>query len=96
MKICVGVLTIEIHLPESQSLKDRRSVIGSIKERVRKRFNVSIAEADCGEVWQRAELIFSCAGSKSSYVDETLTKLRQFIDSDPRGAVFNHDIRYYE
>ena len=52
----VGLLTIELHLPHSQSLKAKRTVIDSIKDRLRRRFNVAVAETGYQELWQRSVL----------------------------------------
>jgi len=50
----IGVLTLEVHLENSHSLKDKRHVIQGLKERLRHKFNVAVAEIDCQELWQRA------------------------------------------
>ena len=50
----VAVLTLEIHLPYAHSLKEKRVVVRKIKDRLRARFNVAVAEMDHQELWQRA------------------------------------------
>ncbi len=50
----IGVLTLEIHIPDARSLKDKRQVLRSLKDRLRGQFNVAIAELDHQEVWQRS------------------------------------------
>ena len=50
----VGLLTLEIHLPDAHSLKDKRQVVRKLKERLRARFNVAVAELDHQDLWQRA------------------------------------------
>lgn len=50
----IGVLTLEIHVEHSRSLKDKRNVVKSLKDRMRRRFNVSVAEIDGQESWQRS------------------------------------------
>jgi uncharacterized protein YlxP (DUF503 family) len=50
----IGLLTLEIHLPEARSLKDKRQVLRSLKDRLRGQFNVAVAELDHQELWQRA------------------------------------------
>jgi len=52
----IGLITLEIHLPYAQSLKDKRMVLRKVKDRLRARFNVSVAELDHQEVWQRSVL----------------------------------------
>ncbi len=50
----VGILTLEIHLPDAHSLKEKRFVVRKIKDRLRARFNVAVAELGHQELWQRA------------------------------------------
>jgi uncharacterized protein len=50
----IGVLTLEIYLPDARSLKDKRQVLRSLKDRLRSRFNVAVAELDHQDLWQRA------------------------------------------
>jgi uncharacterized protein len=50
----IGVLTLEIVLQNSHSLKDKRHVVKSLKDRLRGKFNVAVAEIDCQDLWQRA------------------------------------------
>jgi uncharacterized protein YlxP (DUF503 family) len=52
----IGVLTLEMRLESSHSLKEKRHVVQSLKERLRHKFNVSVAEIDCQDLWQRAVL----------------------------------------
>lgn len=53
----IGVLTFEVHLPQARSLKDKRQVVRSIKERLRARHNVAVAEMnDHADLWQRASV----------------------------------------
>jgi uncharacterized protein YlxP (DUF503 family) len=53
---CIGVLTLELRLEEAHSLKEKRHVVQGLKERLRHRHNVAVAEIDCQELWQRAVL----------------------------------------
>ena len=53
----IGLLTLEIHLPQARSLKDKRQVVRSVKERLRSRHNVAVAELEDGlDRWQRANV----------------------------------------
>jgi hypothetical protein len=52
----IGVLTLELRLESSHSLKDKRHVVKSLEDRLRNKFNVAVAEIDCQELWQRATL----------------------------------------
>ena len=52
----VGLLTLEIQLPYAHSLKEKRAVLRKVRDRLRARFNVAVAELDHQDVWQRATL----------------------------------------
>jgi uncharacterized protein len=72
----VAKLTIELEIPHAQSLKDRRQVLRSMKDKLRHSFNLSIAELDDGMVWNRATLGIAAISSSTSY----LTGQLQLID----------------
>jgi len=77
----VGVLRLTLFLPENHSLKGKRQVLRAIKDRVRNKFNVSIAESDGHDMWQRAELGICQVGSDRAFVDSALREVVNFIDS---------------
>ena len=77
----VGVLQLTLFLPENHSLKGKRQVLRAIKDRVRSKFNVSIAESDGHDLWQRAELGICQVGSDRAFVDSALREVVNFIDS---------------
>ena len=52
----IGLLTLEIHIPDARSLKDKRQVLRSLKDRLRGRFNVAVAELDHQDTWQRSQI----------------------------------------
>lgn len=61
----IAHLTLELRIEDAQSLKDKRQVVRSLKDRLRVKFNVSVAELDEGDMWQRATIgIVSISGSK--------------------------------
>jgi uncharacterized protein YlxP (DUF503 family) len=76
----VGVLRLELRLPETHSLKGKRSVIRSIKARVQQKFNVSIAECEEHDLWQLAVLGVSQVGADQPHVDRCLREVVRFID----------------
>jgi uncharacterized protein YlxP (DUF503 family) len=78
--VVVGVLRLELLLPENHSLKGKRSVLRTIKARVQNKFNVSIAECDDHDLWQRAMLGVSQVGSDERHVDACLREVVHFIE----------------
>ena len=77
----IGVCTIELRLPGNSSLKRKRSVVKSITTRVSREFNVSIAEVDAQDVWQRAVLGVSCVSSSAEYAHRQLERVVEWIES---------------
>jgi len=77
----VGVCTIHLHIPANRSLKDKRRVLKSLMARVRKDFNVSIAEVDQQDAWQTAALGVACVSSDSTYAHGLLSKVVEAIST---------------
>ena len=76
----VGVLRLTVYLHENHSLKGKRSVLRRVKARVREKFNVSIAEADDHDLWQRAVIGISQVGTDQAFVDGALREVVRCID----------------
>lgn len=76
----VGICTIELHLPGTRSMKGKRQILRSVKDRLRHRFNVSIAEVDYQDLWQRALIGVSTVGSDRGQVDRTLQHLVSTVE----------------
>lgn len=68
----IGLLTLEIHLPDAQSLKDKRQVIRRLKDRLRGHFNVAVAELDHHDLWQRAVVGVVTLSNDSEHVARSL------------------------
>lgn len=68
----IGVITLEMRLADSHSLKDKRHVVRSLKDRLRKRYNVSVAEIAYQELWQRALLAAVTVASSRAVAEQTL------------------------
>lgn len=71
--------TIELHLPYSSSLKQKRKTIQAIIARVRKRFNVSICEVDHHELWQRSTIGFCAVSASFAESDLILSALKETV-----------------
>ena len=80
----VKLLTVDILIPGCSSLKEKRFVLSSLKARLRKRFNVSVAEVDFQDKWQRTMLAVAIVGSDHGTIDGVCTRVRTFIDGDHR------------
>jgi hypothetical protein len=76
----VGIVRIELHIPGAASLKDKRSVVQSLKERIRSRIHASVAEVDHQDLWQRAALGVAVVSGESRQVDELLQVVRNLVN----------------
>ena len=85
----IGVCRIALELPASHSLKDKRRVIRSIRERVRNRFNVAIAEVGSNDRWQTAELGVTCVSNDPRHAHEVLSHVVQFVQNCREEAVMS-------
>ena len=83
----VAVGTVELHLPDVGSLKGKRHVIKGLKEKVRTRFQVSVAEIDHQDIWQRATLAVACVSGDSRHANEVVSKAMDFIEDNVDGYV---------
>jgi uncharacterized protein YlxP (DUF503 family) len=75
MTMAVGLLTLELHLAEAQSLKDKRQVLRGLKERLRAHFNVAVAELDFEDTWQRSVVGVVTLSNEEQHVEESLQKV---------------------
>ncbi len=78
----VGVAKITLRLAGSFSLKDKRRVVNSVRDRVRSKFNVAVAEVDQNDAWQTAVIGVTCVSNNVRHADQTLDKVLAFIESD--------------
>jgi hypothetical protein len=77
----VGILTVELHFPESGSLKGKRKHVASAKAQLRGRFGASVAEVDHHELWQRSSLTVACAASGHRELLEHLDAVVRYLGS---------------
>jgi uncharacterized protein YlxP (DUF503 family) len=83
----VGVLRLTLHLPGHGSLKSKRHVLRSAIDRVKAKFNVSIAEVADNDLWQRSVIGVAAVGNEHAFVNETLDKVSDFVASVHAGQI---------
>jgi len=79
-------------LPDVGSLKGKRHVLKGLKERVRARFEVSVAEVDHHDLWQRATLALACVSHDSRHANEVVSKAMDFIEEHVEGRVIDTSV----
>jgi len=90
--MCVGVLYIELLLRGNTSLKGKRQILRSIKDRTRRKFNVSIAEVDHNDLWQRAALSICCASNDRKHANSMLCEVVNFIECNFSTELLDYSI----
>ena len=76
----ISLLTIELMIPWAHSLKDKRSAVRGLKDRLRSRFNASVAEVAYQDKWQRAIIAVCIIGSDKRQLESDITKVRQLCE----------------
>lgn len=92
----VGLLTLEIHLPYSHSLKEKRAVLRKIRDRLRSRFNIAVAELDHRDVWQTATLGVVSISDSQSLLDAVLRDVLRETEKILGDDVASHEIEIFE
>jgi hypothetical protein len=88
----IGVCRLDLMIPENHSLKDKRRIVKQIVDRVRHRFNVSIAEVGNNDRWQSAELGFCLVSNDRRFTNEALDKIIDFVEAMNSAEVVRSDI----
>ena len=91
----IGVCTIEMHIPESGSLKTKRHSLKSLKDRIRAKFNVSVAEVDDNDLWQKASLAVAAVSNDRSHLNQTLDHVLNLVRSVPDVNLLDYHIEIF-
>jgi uncharacterized protein YlxP (DUF503 family) len=91
----VAVLAIRISLPDAHSLKDKRRIVKSLKDRIRQSFNVSVAEMDLQDVWQAASLGVSVISPDKRFAEAVASKVADFVRADHRLSVVSYEMEVF-
>ena len=83
VRTIVGLCTVELFIPGTQSLKDKRQVLLSLKDRLRNKFNLSVAEVDGQDLWQKSVLGLACVANETRHVHQVLDQALNVIRAMP-------------
>lgn len=90
----VGIFTFELYLPHSHSLKEKRKVVNMIRDKIKAKFNVSIAEVDFFELWQRVMFGIAIVNNEKKIVDSMFSNIIDTIEEKTGLSPFNIEARY--
>lgn len=85
----IGILKITIFIPGAQNLKDKRRVLRRLRDILKHKFNISIAEVDDMDLWQRATLGIAVVGNNIAFTDSVVNSIMQFIRSENSCEIIN-------
>jgi len=88
----IGILKLHLHIPASNSLKHKRMILNSFKGRLRSNFNVSVAEIDDYDKWQRTTIAICYVCSEKKYIHKTTEKLLNFAELFNGAELLNHEM----
>jgi uncharacterized protein YlxP (DUF503 family) len=80
--LVVGTCTVDLHIPGRGSLKSKRFVLKSLKDRIRRKFNVSVAEVDHFDLWQRSTIAVAVVSRDRKFADQVISNVLNLIESD--------------
>lgn len=91
----IGVCTIELHVPDSGSLKTKRQSLRSLKDRIRNKFNVSVAEVDDNDLWQKASLAVAAVSNDKSHLNQTMDHVLNMVRGAPELNLLDYHIEIF-
>lgn len=94
MAVSIGLCTLELHIPEANSLKEKRSVVKSMLDGMRGRFNVSAAEVEQLDTWRRATIAVASVSNSRGFTDQVLNKVLDWVESNPRVYVASVEMEF--
>lgn len=90
----IGILTMDLLIPESNSLKDKRQVVKSLLDGIRNKYNVSAAEIDALDIWRRTVIGVACVSNDKSVANSILNKVLDNVNANPRVSVENCQVEF--
>ena len=94
MNPIVGLLTAELYVPDTMSLKDKRSVVSSLLERLSNRFNVAVAEIDALDNHRTAIIAITTVANDLKFVTRVLDTVITYIEGEPRAVLESTHVEY--
>ncbi|NOR52544.1 MAG: DUF503 family protein [Candidatus Aminicenantes bacterium] len=91
----IGFLSLEIYLPYSHSLKDKRKRLLSLKNRLKKKYNVAFAELDFQEKWQRTKIGMVTLNNQKRIMESLFNKILADAEENIDGQIIDHQIEYF-
>jgi uncharacterized protein YlxP (DUF503 family) len=91
----IGLLTLEIYIPYSHSLKEKRKTLNKIKDRLKKKFNIAFAELEYLNKWQRSKIGLVTLNTQKGMIEKVFQKIIREIEENVEGEILQKDIYYF-
>ena len=91
----IGLLEIDLYCEQFHSLKDKRRLLSSLKERLQNKFNIAVAESDYQDLWQKAQLSIVAIGPNRAFLDSAFQQVEEFIDLNYAVEISRLKVEYY-
>ena len=93
--MAIAVIVLRLSLPGARSLKDKRRIVKGLKDRLRHRFNVSVAEMDCHDVWQSASIGVCTISPDGKFAEGTAARVADFVAGDARLSLVDYELEMF-
>lgn len=90
----VGLLELELRIPGAQSLKDKRMLMRSLRDRIRNKFNVSVAEVDGGDARRQGFLGVAHVSNEQKFSNQVLSKIVNLVESEPELELVDYRLEF--
>ncbi|NIO48218.1 MAG: DUF503 family protein [Candidatus Aminicenantes bacterium] len=91
----IGFLSLEIYIPYSHSLKEKRKRLSGLKDRLKNRYNVAVAELDYHKKWQRTKIGIVTLNNQKRPIDNLFSKIIADAEENIDGHIIEHQIHYF-
>lgn len=91
----IGLLTLEIYIPYSHSLKEKRKTLNKLKDRLKKRYNIAFAELDYLNKWQRSKIGLVTLNTQKSMIDKVFQKIISEAEESIEGEILQKEIYFF-
>ncbi len=78
----VGIMVLDLHSNSTHSLKEKRQIVSSMKEKLRNKFNISVIESDYQDLWQKIQMAVAMAANSKAIVEKTFEQIEDIIFSN--------------
>jgi uncharacterized protein YlxP (DUF503 family) len=88
----IGILQLDLFIPQAHSLKSKRQLLKSLQDKIRRKFNVSVAQTGCLDKWQRQRLALACLNNDKRLVNSILSKIVNLVETQGAVELLDHKI----